>query len=417
MQNTEERVEIAAYSERGRPIDPKKITLSVCDASGCPYFTEVFHPTGPNPVPSRIQRADKGLYYFPFGADNANGFPATLYGKNAPPAPWDISVNNQLRLALDSRAFIVVTLASSTPTQATPADVINSINKALADSPTYGCNYSQVARFFNGVLFLVSPMRYNPQKSSVQVDITVANNASPAIFGYLPTTGIYSVTYQQCAGDVNVQLVQSNRTQSTGDFLFHWQVVCGPNMGSQSIIQVVKIASPRALSILPYFRTELDKALKQVGNDRARTGYTDSQLMGYLTLAVTEINAYQPITNMTIDNFPSDSFKMILIWTALLVALISQGLFAVDTDINYSDRGASFQIDHTSKIQSFITTIINRLEQRMQSFKLQYAPVGLVKIEAGASARLAEILSAGPSGTLFRGLFSGGPNSMSNLQF
>jgi len=52
--------------------------------------------------------------------------------------------------------------------------------------------------------------------------------------------------------------------------------------------------------------------------------------------------------------------------------------------------------------------VTSRLEARMTQFKLQYAPIGVVKIEPSVSFRLATVLNAAPSGSLFRNLFQSG---------
>lgn len=407
LQNSVERVEIAIYNGNGNLIDPATLQLNILDTGDRLITSDILYP-GPgqvvDPLPSRIRRTARGKYYFPFGVDNANGYPATYYGPVPPIPPFDISVNNQLKLKLDGRPYITVTLTAAIPTAATPNEIVKSINSALIASPSYGEVYGTVARYAFNRLFLTSPTVVDVPSSSIQVDQTVLNNAALVIFGTAST--FISVNGDMAFGDTYITALLANRTLLTGDSLFQWQVTAAKGLGSVSIIQVVKVASPKAFAILPYFRTELDKALKQVGQDLARTGYTDAQLMGYLALAVTEINAYQPITNLTLDTFPTRDFMMILIWTALLVALISQGLFAIDTDIDYADRGASFRMDHAAKIQSYVGIIISRLEQRMQQFKLQYADVGTVKFEAGASFRISQILQASPTGSLFRGIFS-----------
>jgi len=413
LTNTTTRIGISVTNEDGRPVDPKELKLTVMDSSEQALFTDVLYP-GPgevvSPTPSRIVRSGRGLYYFPYGTDNSSGYPATFFGSAPPAPPWDISVNNLLRLSFDSKPFLTVTLTAAIPTAATAAEIIKSINQALVASPNYGELYSSAARFHSvascasNTLFLTSPLTGCVCESKVEIDQSIVGNAATILFGVIPTTVLVSGN----TAFKEVQSLLSNRTGTAGDSLFHWQVTAGQALGSASVLQVVKVASPRAFALLPYFRTEIDKALKSVHPDGSRVGYTDAQLMGYLALAVTEINAYQPITNFTIENFPSRDFMMILIWTATLVALLSQGLFAVDTDIEYSDRGASFRNDHTGKIQGFVSTVTARLEARMQAFKLQFVGVGLVKIEAGANYRLATMLQAAPSGSLFRGLFTGG---------
>lgn len=399
------RIEISVSDEQGRPVDPKELKLTVMDMGSNPLFTDILFPsTGEevSPLPSRIVRDAKGRYYFPFGADNGCGFPATFFG-NLPPSPtWDLSGGAVLSASFDGRAFLPVTITAADITAVTPIEVVNSINAAFAASNLYGALYARVARYHCGHLFLTSPLVHKVTQSQVKLDQTVVGNAATSLFGVIPATVIVNGR----TSSPLVQALYANRTENAGDALFHWTVTAAKGLGSANVIQVVKVASAHAFSILPYFRTEIDKALKSVNQDAARTGYTDAQLMGYLALAVTEINAYQPITNMSLESFPTRDFMMILIWTATIIALISQGLFAIDTDIDYSDRGASFRMEHASKLQGYINMITSRLQAQMTQFKLQFAPIGVVKYEAGANYRLAQVLQASPEGSLFRGLFT-----------
>lgn len=408
LTNAITRVEIAISNDRGQPIDPSELKLTVMDAYNRTLFTDVLYPALGEiitPLPSRIVRDGRGRFFFPFGADNSCGWPATFTGNQPPSGPWDLSVSNVLSISFDKKAYLPIFITGAVQTAVTPAEVVAAINAALVASPVYGPLYSVAARYWNNQLFLTSPLATNPRASQVNIDQTVSGDCTTILFG--PVVSLIQVTGTATPSRLITALL-SNRTNCPGDAIFHWQVRAAKGLGSAQVIQVVKVASPHVFAILPYFRTEIDKALKQIDQNAARTGYTDAQLMGYLALAVTEINAYQPITNMTLENFPSRDFMMILIWTATLIALISQGLFAVDTDIEYSDRGASFRMDHASKIQSYAQIVITRLEARMQAFKLQYAPIGTVKFEVGVSLRLAAMLEAAPSGSLFRGLFQGG---------
>ena len=398
MQNTTERIEVAFYDECGKPIDPSSLKLTIM-AGGNIRSIDTWKPTQ-DPLPSRIKRGGKGIYYFPFGADNANGYPATLRATYVPSAPYDISTNNVFRISMDGRAFITITLTAATPTSMTPAEWVSQMNAAMVTA--WGDAYANSARYYAGEFFLTSPQVVQIDKSKIQIDTAYPNSAHAAFFGVaVPNTITGPMQPDEC-----IMSLLSNKTNAWGDYLFNWQAEAYKGAESISLLQVVKVASPKSYAILPYFRLELDKALKEVGRDKARTGYTDAQLMAYLTLAVSEINSYQPITSMTLDTFPVASFQMILIWTATLIALVSQGLYAVDTDIEYSDRGASFRMDHSGKIQQYVNMVSSRLQQQMQGFKLQFASVGTVKYEMNANFRLQQVLNASPEGTLFRGLFS-----------
>lgn len=404
MQNTVERIEISISDTKGRPMDPTNLKLNILDVGNNLISSDTLYPTdSATQIPSRITRVGRGRYYFPFGMDNCNGYPATLRSPLPPSAPYDLSSNNILQFAIDNKPYISVTINAANPASATPAEIVSQVNAALVASADYGESYAYSFRYYVGEFFITSPSVLVPSMSRVQLNTTVTNSASQAIFGNIPNQDIRGPVF----GDPCVCALLSNRTQGIGDVLFHWEVLAQKGLEKISLLQVVKISTPKAYAILPYFRLEMDKAIKEVGRDDARTGFTDAQLMQYLYLAVSELNALQPVTNLTIDSFPTNNLQ-ILLYSALLLGLISQGLYAVDTDINYSDRGASFQIDHSSKLQSYANMIASRLQATVTQFKLQYASVGTVKYEAMYGMRTQALLDASPAGALFRGLLTRG---------
>lgn len=407
LQGTTERIDITITDDRGKPIDPTALKLTILNTGNVPVSTDILYPAADiNRIPARIKRSGKGRFYFPFGEDSNNGLMAAYANTSgtAPIPPWNVTTGNQLKLAIDSKPWITITITGANPAAITPLELVNSINSALVADANYGEKYGKVAFVCDDpILVLVSPERFNPINSRIQIDGSIPLSAHQNLFGPIPT--MIDVK-GPITSNIALAAILSNTTTSTGDYLFHWQAEAFKGAENISLVQIVKVHSPQAFGILPYFRLELDKALKVIGVDKARVGYTDAQLMSYLTLAISEINSYQPITGFTIDTFPINQFRMMVIWTALLIALISQGLFAIDTDIDYSDRGASFRIEHSGKIQSLVGMISSRLQQTMPQFKLAFAHVGTVKIEAGANYRLGALMNAAPTGALFRGIFS-----------
>jgi len=155
--------------------------------------------------------------------------------------------------------------------------------------------------------------------------------------------------------------------------------------------------------LFPRLRSQIDKAQKDTGST---VGYTNSNLALYLQGGLEQINGFQPLTQLTFQTFPIPAFGQLLIDAATLVAMYSQGVFAIDTDMSYSDQGFSFVIDHWSKISGFIGMLNSRLETRLHAFKLAYASMGSLHAEMGPNFRLTQLLTAAPSGSLFRGIFS-----------
>ena len=155
--------------------------------------------------------------------------------------------------------------------------------------------------------------------------------------------------------------------------------------------------------LFPRLKNQIDKAQKDTGTT---VGYSQANLALYLQGALEQINGYQPLTMLTFNNFPFQFFGQLLIDSATLVALFSQGLFAIDTDMSYSDQGFSFVIDHWNKISGFISMMSSRLETRLHAFKLAYADFGSLHVQQGPNFRLTQLLTAAPEGALFRNIFN-----------
>jgi len=201
----------------------------------------------------------------------------------------------------------------------------------------------------------------------------------------------------------------ANETTLTGKFYFNWTVTGASGSEPVNIVQVVRIVSLRTLGRLPDFRNYVDKSSKIIDDDPLEPcylGYTDSMLIGYMEGGLGLINAYQPYpTFPTIDHFPE--LHLILLYDAsLLVALNSQELFAIDTDIpNWNDQGNSFVLLHQPPIAAMAQRIAQRLDRMVPDMKKQYVQTGSLRLEMGPNFRLAQLLAAAPSGSLFRSLF------------
>ena len=198
----------------------------------------------------------------------------------------------------------------------------------------------------------------------------------------------------------------SDETSCMAKLSFVWKYT---DVGSNSneTIQVVYVLPLVMLSMLPRFRQLIDKSLKMVSEaDKCFLGYTDATLIGYLLGGLEKINAYQPSVFFTPANFPYAMFGEILIESALIVGVMSQTLFAIDTDItSYSDQGQSFVINHQQPLASFLQTIVNNLDRNIPLFKLHFVKSGSVLTQQGPSYRLNTLMEAAPNGSLFRGVF------------
>ena len=178
-------------------------------------------------------------------------------------------------------------------------------------------------------------------------------------------------------------------------------------------MQNVKVITPLVVQNLPYLKLLIDKARKMVDpSNQVYLGYTDPQLIMYMEDAMNLINGYQPetVSGFTLNNFPWQTFRHIANETALMVGVLSQQLFAIDTDVpNYSDQGITFTITHQPQLAALFSSITQRLDKMIPMMKLQFVSTGSIHMEMGANFRLAVLVNSAPFGSLFRNMyFSGG---------
>jgi hypothetical protein len=167
-------------------------------------------------------------------------------------------------------------------------------------------------------------------------------------------------------------------------------------------------------------RLQVDKARKSISDDiqnmdRAEGepatkffyGYDDKHLIFYLERGAQILNIVPPYTGFTPINFPWLTSGSILIDAATIAALESQGIFAIDTDYSYSLGGNSLVIDHFTKLNSALTTLLGRFDQNLVRFKQQFRGKGTVVFQwLPGGVRSARQLSAMPSGFWSRMLSS-----------
>lgn len=198
----------------------------------------------------------------------------------------------------------------------------------------------------------------------------------------------------------------NNETATIGELLMDWQVTLAVGGQITHTIEKIKIVSARETSFIPELRLMIDKSAKLVApSSNVFLGYTDSNLYSYLEGGLQNINAYQPSLNFTIENYPLE-YKQILLDSALITGVMSQQLYAVDTDIpNYNDQGTAFVISHQPQLASFLNQITQRLDKLIPMMKLQLINPGSLHIEAGPNFRLQQLVEAAPTGSIFRGVF------------
>lgn len=218
-----------------------------------------------------------------------------------------------------------------------------------------------------------------------------------------PSTGVYQYAF--------------DASTYTSEYLLAVRCTLESEVINQNLF--VKSVSARRYAYCAQLRLQVDKARKTVSDDienidrvgnepaiRFFFGYDDKHLQFYLERGVQYINAIPPYTAWTVDGFPAQ-FLTILIDAATIAALESQGIFAIDTDYNYSLGGNSLVIDHFTKLSTMVRQILERFQKTAVALKQRYRSKGLVIFQwMPGGVRAARMLNAMPPGFWSRMLSS-----------
>lgn len=220
-----------------------------------------------------------------------------------------------------------------------------------------------------------------------------------------PSMGIYYFALgDQTLFPLTVGGDANEETAFSQDLLAQWHVEVDTDEHID-FVQLVKVISPRVASMMTIFQKLIDKSAKLISedpDDPCFLGYTPADLLTYMENGLTLINAFQPYPVWNrLDDFPI-IHRQLLFDAALIVGLTSQELFAIDTDINYSDQGNVFVIQHHPMLQATSNVIWARLEKMVPAMKKQYVQSGSIHVETGPNFRLAQLLAAAPPGATFR---------------
>ncbi len=342
LQDSQTRVSVKVSDSLNALIDPHRLILTVTNISGQIVFNDIW------PSPSnRIVRAALGQFYVDFGTPIGSLQALANVGSTVISVE---NVNPETTLSLPTTG--TVTLDPGLP--------------GLEEKATYtSASLTGGTGTFN-----------------LQAPTAIAHSLGAMFIGpYRETTELQ-------------------------DYLFNWQVQLTPGDPLVSSIQKLRVISPVAASYIPDLRTIIDKSRKLVNPlEDCFLGYTDAQLYGFLELGLTNINAYQPSLIFTSINMFPAQYRFILVDAALVSGVMSQELFAVDTDIpNYSDNGSSFVITHQQQLAAFLNATIQRLNKMVPEMKLQLLQTGSLHTQIGPNFRFNQIISAGPNGAGFRGI-------------
>lgn len=371
------RVMIQVLDCDGNLVDASSLTLTVLRGT-CELYSEDFFQTYILPRQHRIIKVpgEFGKYYIDWGDISFVAVVTAVGGVY----PTGFVGGEQLSLYLDGTNHLVTFLAGDQ----TLNDVVNRINAVVG--PVVG---QPVAFNFGGVLQLKSAKK--------GLSGVVGPLGTPAVLTQLGlTTGF---TYG---------VAVTNESSCTDALTFVWTASDALHPSeSTEILQAVYIMPVGFLQLLPHLRLIIDKAVKLVNEpEKCFLGYTDGMLVQYMLDGLQRINTYQPSVFFTPDNFPYRGFASILVEAGLICGVESQTLFAIDTDVtSYNDQGQSFVINHQQPLAMFLNNLTSNLDKRIPLFKLHFVNTGSVYTQVGPSFRLQSLLSAAPSGSLFRNVF------------
>jgi len=220
-------------------------------------------------------------------------------------------------------------------------------------------------------------------------------------------TGKYYIEWGDDSATANTPTQTETNTART--YLFHWQFVGVSGSEQINALQTVDVVTAKSMSLLGAFRAQIDKACKEVDTDPSNLcplGYSDGDLYRYLCGGLSLINAEQPYpTFATLDNYPM-LFSQLLFDAGLIVGINAQTLFAIDTDVaQWNDQGNSWVLTHQPMLASFNNALAAQLERRVKSMKLHLVRSGVQHVQASTNYRLQTLISAAPSGSVFRNMF------------
>ena len=214
-----------------------------------------------------------------------------------------------------------------------------------------------------------------------------------------PSVGKYGLTY----GD------RTSESDTSGTYLANWHLRQNKTAENVYATQVLEVVSPRTLSLLPSLRLAVDKTVKPcLAAENCFLGYTDSQLLICLKLAVSFLNSFQPYPCWSsLDAYDIINYGEILIHAAMYQLITAQGLFAIDTDIpSFNDQGHSFVLVHFAGLEQVANRLLNDLNKRVPDMKRHHVQTGSLGMELNMSYLSYRGISTMPFGALYRNTYS-----------
>lgn len=193
-----------------------------------------------------------------------------------------------------------------------------------------------------------------------------------------------------------------------GTYLFNWHARYNESSDDIYRTQVIQVVSPRVLSLLPTLRLMIDKSIKRVvPESECWLGFSDGQLVLYLMQGLSYINSKPPypVWNF-LEDYPIELYSDVLIRSSLYIGIISQSMFAIDTDIpSYSDQGHSFVLQHFQPLNTMMARIGGELDKQIPDLKRKFVRSGTAMVETRLGYLWYNLIASSPSGSLFRNYY------------
>ena len=121
---------------------------------------------------------------------------------------------------------------------------------------------------------------------------------------------------------------------------------------------------------------------------RKKSIFTDTQIISFYELAVGDLNSGLPRTNFTALAFGMSQDRSLLVLSAVIFSLISEGILHTRNNVSYNDNGLSVNMFNKGpELQSWAGFLLNTYLQRKADFKRS---IVLQKVNAGFSGVASE---------------------------
>lgn len=392
--NSVEKIGVTFKDVNDVPVNPAQLSLEVTTPDGGCILADTYLPSATrSPDPPRIINPSSGRFEFPLGLDNGSTDPTK---KN--------KTSTRCDLLFTWRASSIAGVKAST----TIDPGVNPDSSVIWTAVAYGTP----GEFIN-VSYVDPGTPSSPLSISRDGSVVVVSLATNAVSTII-TTAADIIAAATASADVSEILTAALPTGGVGLGIVApvaATFLTGGVDASEELVvcQNVRVITHRVCSLLQKLRLQIDKALKLVSTDPEHPcylGYTEGQLVTYIEQGLQIINAYQPSGTFNLDSYPYNHYGFTLIEASLMAGVMSQQLFAIDTDIpNWSDQGNTFVIQHQPQLAQYLNWLSQRLDKMIPMLKLNFVTSGSLHIEAGPNFRLAQLIDAAPSGALFRNVF------------